>query len=153
MPTLIKSPPRIGSPRPLARWKTPKSLRMIWFWSSPNPSKSWSRQSARPSHSSSVTRRKSSPQKQKGPVRSHWAPYEPNQLNFDLRQGVAQIDVNQAGVRVLWIVTGNLWAAGNAPGAANQIGVLRDDLQLPVVRAGPQRGNNPNCAFLDGPVR
>src|SRR5260370_30490835 len=60
-------------------------------------------------------------------------------------QNVTNARINHAQMRVF-----RRWRYGQRrPRASHQVRVLRDHLELPVVLAGPQRGNCVECSFLD----
>src|SRR5580700_5514783 len=63
-----------------------------------------------------------------------------------LGENVAQVDILQKRVCVSWS------AARNGPGGPLDPGRLRDELQLPVVRATPNCFGNPKGPFLKGLV-
>src|ERR1700674_1477891 len=67
-----------------------------------------------------------------------------------LRQYVANVKVHDAGVRALGIWAGR---GENRPRAPDQVRILGDDLQPPVVLVRPQRRDDADGGFLNGPVR
>ena len=66
-----------------------------------------------------------------------------------LRQYVANVEVHHAGVRVFGVRSGR---GDDGPRASDQVRVLGDDLQLAVAFVGPQRRNDSDGAFLNGPI-